>query len=136
MRSIRRRGHRKFYEFVQPCQRSRRFHQLMRTMFMLNERYVRFHVRLMNIMARAFGAMAILVGITFCASAFIETDSRIIFIACGLLSIAIGVAFFLARPITVEHIYAMAGLIGISRPGTAPGDQRAPNNRIERTRDP
>lgn len=85
-------------------------------MFSLSEKYVRFHVRLMNFFARAFGVMALLVGIGFCVSAFIENRDRGMFAVMGVVISGIGVAFLVVRPLTVESIYAFAGVFGIRGP--------------------
>jgi hypothetical protein len=84
-------------------------------MFLLNETYVRWHVRIMNVMARAFGVMACLVGIMFAVSSVVQNTDRAMFAIAAAISIAIGVVFLVVKPITADHIYAIAGTVGYRR---------------------
>ena len=93
-------------------------------MFTLSERYIRFHVRMVNLFARTFGIMAMLVGVVFCVSAFVETQDRGIFVGAGIVICSIGLAFLLAKPLTVEAVYAMTSALGLRRPDEGASKER------------
>ena len=64
----------------------------------------RVYVRFRNFAVRLFGALALLVGIVSlgCGDAF--TENRGTRVVAGIFLVAMGVAVFLAKPITVENI--------------------------------
>jgi uncharacterized membrane protein HdeD (DUF308 family) len=62
------------------------------------------HVLLINTLARLFGGLALVAGSFFLVGAYAIEADRWTDVAVGLLLIAIGVAVFVAKPVTVETI--------------------------------
>jgi hypothetical protein len=62
------------------------------------------HVLVMNTLARLFGGLALVAGSFFLVSAYAIAADRWTDVLVGLLLIAIGVAVFVAKPVTVETI--------------------------------
>ena len=62
------------------------------------------HVLLINILARLFGGLALVAGSFFLVGAYAIEANRWTDVAVGLFLIAIGVAVFVAKPVTVETI--------------------------------
>jgi hypothetical protein len=62
------------------------------------------HVLLINTLARLFGGLALVAGSFFLVGAYAIEADRWTDAAVGLLLIAIGVAVFVAKPVTVETI--------------------------------
>ena len=77
-------------------------------------KFVRAYVRCINWTARLFGATAILVGIVMLISAYLIGEHRAMNIVIGILAIAMGVATFLAKPVTVDAIDRMRRSMGRS----------------------
>ena len=57
-------------------------------------------IRTLNVGARIFGALACLVGSVFLLTAWFLQADRIIYGLIGVLCVAMGVAFWVVRPIT------------------------------------
>jgi amino acid permease len=62
------------------------------------------HVLVMNTLARLFGGLALVARSFFLVSAYAIAADRWTDVLVGLLLIAIGVAVFVAKPVTVETI--------------------------------
>ena len=62
------------------------------------------HVLVMNTLARLFGGLALVAGSFFLVSAYAIAADSWTDVLVGLLLIAIGVAVFVAKPVTVETI--------------------------------
>jgi hypothetical protein len=62
------------------------------------------HVLLVNTLARIFGGLALVAGSFFLVGAYAIEADRWTDVVVGLLLIAIGVAVFVAKPVTVETI--------------------------------
>jgi cytochrome c biogenesis factor len=62
------------------------------------------YVRLINLLARLFGAFAFLAGIVFLLSAYAFQGDRGMHILLGLFLIAVGLALFIAKPVRVEIV--------------------------------
>jgi exosortase/archaeosortase len=75
-------------------------------------RFVNAYVLFLNLLTRFFGAMALLVGLFFLLSAYAITANRAMFAVVGILAIAVGVAVFLAKPITAETITTIRRRMG------------------------
>jgi uncharacterized membrane protein len=67
-------------------------------------KFDRAYLLFINFAARLFGAMALLVGIVFLVSAYAIKSNRAMDVVAGIFAIAVGVAVFMAKPITIEHI--------------------------------
>jgi uncharacterized membrane protein YgaE (UPF0421/DUF939 family) len=57
-----------------------------------------------NLSARLFGAMALLVGIYAFACAYVFKEDRWLYGIVGIFAIAVGVAVFMAKPITNAQV--------------------------------
>jgi hypothetical protein len=57
-------------------------------------------------------ALALFVGIVSLGCAYVFTENRGTRVVAGIFLVAIGVAVFLAKPITVEHIIRMRHRMG------------------------
>lgn len=57
-----------------------------------------------NFAARLFGAMALLAGIVFLVSAYAIKSNRAMDVVAGIFAIVVGVAVFMEKPITIEHL--------------------------------
>jgi drug/metabolite transporter (DMT)-like permease len=75
-------------------------------------KYYRAYVRFLNFAVRLFGALALLVGIVSWGCAYAFTEYRGTRVVAGIFLVAMGVAVFLARPITIEHITRMRQRMG------------------------
>jgi len=62
------------------------------------------YVRLINLLARLFGAFAFVAGCVFLRSAYPFQADRRMHILLGLFLIAVGVALFIAKPVKVEIV--------------------------------
>jgi uncharacterized membrane protein HdeD (DUF308 family) len=62
------------------------------------------YVRLINLLARLFGAFAFVAGCVFLLSAHAFPADRWMHIVLGLFLIAVGVALFIAKPVKVEIV--------------------------------
>jgi len=78
----------------------------------------------MNVFARAFGVMSVLVGVVFCISAFGDPDERVMFAVTGIAILAIGIAFLVVKPLRTEHIYSIMEGFGYRRPTKADNSPR------------
>jgi len=67
-------------------------------------KFDRAYLLFINLAARLFGAMALLVGIVFLVSAYAIKSNRAMDVVAGIFAIAVGVAVFMAKAITIEHI--------------------------------
>ena len=67
-------------------------------------KFDRAYLLFINLAARLFGAMALLAGIVFLVSAYAIKSNRAMDVVAGIFAIAVGVAVFMAKPITIEHI--------------------------------
>jgi uncharacterized membrane protein HdeD (DUF308 family) len=66
--------------------------------------FAEIYVRLINLLARLFGAFAFLAGIVFLPSAYASQGDRWMHLLLGLFLIAVGVALFIAKPVKVEIV--------------------------------
>jgi hypothetical protein len=57
-----------------------------------------------NLFARLFGVVALIVGIGFLVAAFTVPFNRVMDALIGCLALSIGIATFFAKPVTIEHI--------------------------------
>ncbi len=62
------------------------------------------YVLLLNLLARLFGGLALLAGSISLVGAYAIEANRWTYVVVGLLLIAIGIAVFMAKPVTVETI--------------------------------
>jgi uncharacterized membrane protein HdeD (DUF308 family) len=67
-------------------------------------KFYRAYVRFLNFAVRLFGALALLVGIVSLGCAYVFAENRGTRVVAGIFLVAMGVAVFLAKPITAEHI--------------------------------
>lgn len=67
-------------------------------------KFDRAYLLFINLSARLFGAMALLVGIFALVCAYAFKADRWMYIVAGIFAIAVGVAVFMAKPITIEHV--------------------------------
>jgi hypothetical protein len=74
--------------------------------------FYRVYVRFLNVAVRLFGALALLVGIVSLGCAYVFTEDRGTRVVAGIFLVAMGVAVFLAKPITVEQITRMRQRMG------------------------
>ena len=72
-------------------------------------------------LARLFGALVILAGIMFLVSAYAIKENRFLDIAAGLFSIALGIAFFLAKSFNAEQLARIRRRMG--RPGSSESER-------------
>jgi hypothetical protein len=72
----------------------------------------RAYVRFLNFAVRLFGALALLVGIVSLGCAYAFTEYRGTRVVAGIFLATMGVAVFLARPITLGHITRMRQRMG------------------------
>jgi 1,4-dihydroxy-2-naphthoate octaprenyltransferase len=61
-------------------------------------------IRTLNVGARIFGGLACLVGAAFLLTACLLQADRIIYALIGVLCIAMGIAFWVVRPITQSQV--------------------------------
>jgi uncharacterized membrane protein HdeD (DUF308 family) len=69
-------------------------------------------VFLLNLLARLFGVVALLAGGSSLIGAYAIEADRWVYFVFGLLLIAMGVAVFMAKPVTVETIASMRRRMG------------------------
>jgi hypothetical protein len=69
--------------------------------------FYRAYVQFLNFAVRLFGALALFVGIVSLGCAYAFTANRGTCVVAGIFLVAVGVAVFLVKPITVEHIARM-----------------------------
>jgi di/tricarboxylate transporter len=74
-------------------------------------------IRVINIGVRTFGVLACFVGVAFLLSAWFTQSDRILFGLIGALCIAMGIAIWMARPITQSQIDSLR-----ERSGSDPGN--------------
>ena len=67
-------------------------------------KFDRAYLLFINLAARLFGTMALLAGIVFLVSAYAIKSNRAMDVVAGIFAISVGVAAFMAKPITIEHI--------------------------------
>lgn len=67
-------------------------------------KFDRAHLLFINLSARLFGAMALLVGIYALVCAYAFKEDRWMYCVTGVFAIAVGVGVFLAKPITIDHL--------------------------------
>ena len=72
-----------------------------------------------NVLARLFGSLAILAGIVFLVSAYAFKENRFLDVVVGLSVIAMGIAFFLTKPIDAEQLARMRRWMGRPSPGSS-----------------
>ncbi len=72
----------------EPC-----FHSLV------NKRYERFHLGVMNVGARIFGGGLLVLGAVFLLTAALSGSDHILFVVLGILAFVSGVAFLVVDPI-------------------------------------
>jgi multisubunit Na+/H+ antiporter MnhC subunit len=70
----------------------------------------------LNVLARLFGALFILVGIVFLVSAYLFRENRILDIVIGLWVTAMGTAFLLTKSLSAEQLVRIRLRLG--RPGS------------------
>jgi hypothetical protein len=70
------------------------------------------YVLLINILARLFGGLALVAGSVFLVGAYAIEVDRWTDVVVGLLLIAIGIAVFVAKPVTVETIASIRRRMG------------------------
>ena len=75
-------------------------------------KFDRVHPLFINTLARLFGAMMLLFGSVALISAYAFTADRWMYIVAGIFAIAVGVAIFMAKPITAEHISSIRRRMG------------------------
>ena len=75
-------------------------------------KFDRVYLLFINLSARLFGAMAVLFGIVALISAYAFTADRWMYMVAGIFAIAVGVAAFMAKPITAEHISSIRRKMG------------------------
>ena len=66
---------------------------------MVNKRYERSHLGVMNVGARIFGGGLLVVGPAFLLTAALAESDRILFIILGVLAIVGGIAFLAVDPL-------------------------------------
>jgi hypothetical protein len=66
---------------------------------LVNKRYERFHLGVMNVAARIFGGGLVVVGLAFLLTAVLSASDRILYVGLGILSVVGGVAFLVIDPI-------------------------------------
>lgn len=66
----------------------------------------------LNILARLFGVLCVIVGIVFLVSAYAIKENRALDAVVGVCIVAIGVAFLLAKSVRVEQLARMRCLMG------------------------
>jgi uncharacterized membrane protein HdeD (DUF308 family) len=76
--------------------------------------FYRTHVFLLNLLARLFGVLALLAGGSSLIGACAIEANRWTYVVVGLLLIAIGVAVFMPKSVTVETIASMRRRMGLS----------------------
>jgi uncharacterized membrane protein len=79
-------------------------------------KFDRAYLLFINLSARLFGAMALLVGIFFLLSAYAVPANRALDAVAGIFAIAIGIAVFMAKPISIEAIARMRQRMGRPNP--------------------
>ena len=67
-------------------------------------KFERVYILLVNLSARLFGAVALVVGIFFLVSAYAFEANRATYAVTGIFAMAVGVAVFIAKPITTGVI--------------------------------
>jgi uncharacterized membrane protein HdeD (DUF308 family) len=77
-------------------------------------KFDRAYLLFLNVSARLFGALALLVGIFTLVCAYTFKADRWMYIVAGIFAIAVGVAVFMAKPISVEHITRIRRRMGRS----------------------
>jgi hypothetical protein len=103
----------------------------------MGKRYDRFHLGVMNIGARIFGGGMLLFGVIALISAAFGVPDRGLNIIIGLVALAIGVACFLAKPVTgvdLERIRTL-GRDPSVRFRYEKDSASGPNKSLERTRE-
>jgi hypothetical protein len=70
------------------------------------------YVRLLNLLARLFGGLALLAGSVSLFGAYAIEADRWTYVVVGLLLMAMGIAVFLAKPVTVETIASIRRRMG------------------------
>jgi hypothetical protein len=75
--------------------------------------FTRAYLLFINLFARLFGVVALIVGIGFLLAAVTVSVNRVINALIGGLTLSIGVATFFAKPVTVEHISRIKRSMGI-----------------------
>ena len=76
--------------------------------------FYRTYVFLLNLLARLFGVLALLAGGSSLIGAYAIEANRWTYVVVGFLLVAIGVAVFMAKPVTVETIASMRRRMGRS----------------------
>jgi uncharacterized membrane protein YccC len=66
----------------------------------------------LNILARLFGVLCVIVGIVFLVSAYAIKENRALDAVVGVCIVAIGVAFLLAKSVRAEQLARMRRLMG------------------------
>jgi hypothetical protein len=66
---------------------------------LVNKRYERFHLGVMNAGARIFGGGLLVLGAVFLLTAALSGSDRILFVVLGILALVGGVAFLVVDPI-------------------------------------
>jgi uncharacterized membrane protein HdeD (DUF308 family) len=67
-------------------------------------KFSRAYLLFINVSARLFGVMALLVGIFTFVCAYAFKTNRWMYLVAGILAVAVGVAVFMAKPVTTEDI--------------------------------
>jgi uncharacterized membrane protein HdeD (DUF308 family) len=75
-------------------------------------KFYRTYVQFLNLVVRLFGALALFAGIFSLGCAYAFNEDRGTRVVAGIFLVAVGVAVFLAKPITVEHITRMRQRMG------------------------
>lgn len=66
----------------------------------------------LNVLARLFGVLCVIVGIVFLISAYAIKENRALDAVAGVCIIAMGVAFLLAKSVRTEQLARMRRLMG------------------------
>jgi hypothetical protein len=86
---------------------------------LVNKRYERFHLGVMNVGARIFGCGLLVVGVALLLTAALSASDRILFVVLGSLALVGGVAFLVVDPIRSGDIENLVeGKPGPDRTGT------------------
>jgi hypothetical protein len=86
---------------------------------LVNKRYERFHLGVMNVGARIFGGGLLVVGVAFLLTAALSASDRILLVVLGILAIVGGVAFLVVDPVRPGDIEKLVeGKPGPGRTGT------------------
>ena len=75
-------------------------------------KFSRAYVQFLSFAVQLFGTLALFAGIVCLGCAYAFTENRGTRVVAGMFLVTIGVAVYLAKPITVEHIIRMRQRMG------------------------